>query len=335
MQARHELALNHSKLAEASEAVEHRAEAIAHARQSLTLLSELLAEVPEDRRIFHDCFYQYHQLCDLFRKSGENVDALAHTRKAIALMKPHIQKADATESGEMLYNDHQRFALMLREVGDLEDALQHYVRALNLAQETAVKAPNDFDVKYVQSDIHRGIAITLTRKKDFPGALEHYQRGHEIMASLSQLDPANIRLLHRLSQSHGNIADAFALVNDNAQAQNHLRQAVAMEETLIAKVPSRSPISLADRLKALADTVRSNGNYQDALNYYEQALRVMEPMVAQPPTDKLARRRLGIYHAYIGLCQLKLGKTEAAKEPLNLMLQVREELRAADRGKPT
>jgi tetratricopeptide (TPR) repeat protein len=334
-QARYELALNHSKLAEAREALEQRKEAIAEARTSLNLLAALRAENPEDARFFHACFYQHHQLADLFRKAGETVLAQEHTREAITLMEPHLQKATTTETGETLYNDHQRFALMLRERGDLEGALRHYRQALDLARATATQTPNNFNANYVQSDIHRGIAITLTRQKDFRRAAEQYLQGHEIMASLAQRDPANVRLRHRLSQSHGNIADVFAAAGDVDKAHEHLRQAVALEELLMTQVPSRFPINFADRLKALADLVRTKGDYVEAIKHYEGALRLMEPMVVQNPNDPLARRRLGVYLGHIGACRLKLGETEAAEESLRKMLQLREELRAADRESPT
>jgi tetratricopeptide (TPR) repeat protein len=187
----------------------------------------------------------------------------------------------------------------------------------------------------VQSDIHRGIAITLTRQKDFRGAAAQYLQGHEIMASLAQRDPANVRLRHRLSQSHGNIADAFAAAGEVDKAQEHLRQAVALEEVLMKQVPSRSPINFADRLKALADLVRSKGDYVEAIKHYEEALRLIEPLVAQNPNDQLAHRRLGIYLSHIGACRLKLGETKAAEKSLRKMLQLREELRAAERESPT
>jgi hypothetical protein len=143
-QMRYELALLHSKLAEAREALEQRKEAIVEARTSLDLLSALMTENPEDAQFFHACFYQHHQLADLFRKAGENILAQEHTRIAIALMEPHLPKAATTETDETLYNDHQRFALMLRERGDFDEALWHYQQSLALARASATQTPNNF-----------------------------------------------------------------------------------------------------------------------------------------------------------------------------------------------
>lgn len=333
--SRHELALNHSKLAQALEALEQRKEAIAEARQALRLLSELRAANPNDGPIFHDGISQYHLLCDLLRKAGENADALALTHQSIALLESHLQTAETRESGEVLYNDYQRFALMLRETSQEERALSYYQRALDLARTTAAQRTNNFNASYVQSDIYRGMALTLTRRKDFRRALGNYQQGHEIIASLAQLDPANIRLLDRLSTSHVNIAEVFLQLGDTGNALTHYRRAVELEERLHTQIPSRLPLLLADRLKVLADLLRAQGAYQEARAQYERAMRLVEPLVAQNPQNILARRRLGIYLVHIGTCQLKLGETGATQETLQAMLRLREELYQEDPENPS
>jgi tetratricopeptide (TPR) repeat protein len=204
-------------------------------------------------------------LANFFKQRGEREQAVHHYREALAL-DPRLEEAPHNLAGTLLdlgrpreaiaaYQQnleqnpnaaevHHNLARLLRAQGELEGALEHWRRAVELDADYA-------DARRELGDLHLELAATLAQRGNEAAALEHYRS----VLSLRPDDPAALWPSAWILATHPD-----ASLRRPAEALAFAERGAALSTPLTARM-----------LETLAAAYASAGRFEQALENVREA----------------------------------------------------------------
>ena len=218
-------------------------------RDVITLYSDTLEKNPE-------CWMAHYNLAIALRAKGENEQAVAHYRQAVAL-RPQYSEA------------HYNLARILVERGEFADAIAHYESAIA--------------VNPAEAEAHNNLGTALLQVGRLDEAIAHYEKA---LATRPEYADASCNLATALLQK-GDIDGAIrsylsglALSPDQAAARLNLAnallrkgradEAISHYEKALELQPDN-----ADAHTNLGNALLQKGRLEDALAEYRRALVLM------------------------------------------------------------
>lgn len=179
---------------------------------------------------------------------------------------------------------------------------------------------------------------------DSKGAMESYRKSLAIRQRLTALEPNRPELREELGTTYERIGGLnLFLGNPNAALEN-VQKAVGIYEKLLVEEPTNRParaeLALYYEWLGLtsgASAVNNLGDVKAAFGYYRKAIAILEPLVAQEPTNSTYRNYLEAVYGYIAQLysdtgdqieavdsyrkSLAISKTLAKDNPTDMFLQ--------------
>jgi len=216
----------------------------------------------------------------------------------------------------------------LRNVGDLQEALGSYRKAIAIYDELVALAPGDAAARRGLAFTHRRLASTLGFAGDGPAALYERTLEAQLFEALAaeQHDPhdavASYVARAVVLTTRGQLGAAIELQRLAVEAQD------AIVRTYPGDVVARRELGM--RETELAGALSKQGDTDGALAHHRNALEIRRALVRETGDDD-DRRALSVSHSAIGLTWLTAGDPTAALASFEDALALR---RALDDANP-
>jgi len=290
-----------------------------HFRVALALVDKARTNPPNDPKWEKQFPNIHNHVGDILMEQGELKEALHHFQISLAISKqravpggPDFDDWLANKAAAAL-----RIGDILLEQGDLPRAREVLYLAL-AAREELVAKQND-NAGYINN-----LAFTLTRigsllkqDSDTAGALVSYQRALALREGLIDRDPGNTMRLRLVTFVLNGLGDLLMAKEDWSGASKYYQRALGIRDSLARRDPDnvRMAINLAESLWLTADVAASQQSYEEALDRYVAATKIVERLAATQqvhPSDVQQK----MFTAYTKLgefyCKRKLGNQAAA-----------------------
>jgi tetratricopeptide (TPR) repeat protein len=223
-----------------------------------------------------------------------------------------------------------RVASVTALLGDLAGASENYRRAIALYETLVASRPGDVDLRSDLSMCYSSLGLLLDgMERDDEGVVE-VRRALEIRERLAREHPENGHFQADLARSHRHLGDFHRQVGEFAQAEEHWRKGLAIQEDLLAHPPPRDPTrhhltrrgdvetvvreDLADILFDLSGILRELGRWDESLVFGRRGRDLLEAMLRDRPGDAELMAQLAGGYTNLALTTLNRGSAEGSHE---------------------
>jgi serine/threonine-protein kinase len=260
----------------------------------------------------------YFQLGELTAKIGDQKEALAVQRTALALRR---ELAAAPGAGVETRLDVARslraVGRLLDSTGDLAGALSAFEEQRDLAAALEAEAPTDA-VREQLAKGHNSIGLVLSETGKPAEAMQEYQKALAIRQKLADANPAVTDFQSDLAASYNNLG---ALLNDylskHAEALAAFRQSLAIQQKLADANPAVTDFQshLAWSHNNIGIVLYQTGKPAEALQENQKALAIRQKLADANPAVTQFQSDVATSHGRIGAVLSETGKpAEALKE---------------------
>jgi len=256
---------------------------VAVSGQTTDSLSKVLDTVSGSKKV--------KTLNELFRANllSDPVKALGYTREALNL---------ATEIGDKrgMAASYNNLGVAYRNQGALDKALDYYVTSLRLY--------NELDNKEGIATTKNNIANIYSIKKDYAQAMRYLDESYNIIIQLGDQ--------RKIIGSMNNLGNLNSDIQLYEKAMKYFTEAYQLSEKAGEK--------FADPLTNIGSIYFKQGNFQRAVEYYQQALAI----------ERANNNRLGILNIVtnLGITFTKANQSKPAQQYLEEALALSNELQA-------
>jgi len=221
------------------------------------------------------------------------------------------------ESERWLNTTLVRHAGVLRAVGDLTGALQHYRSAAATAERLARRDPADSYWQEEASLIEERLGDALVEAGDVAAALRAYEASVRLLEGMDFGSTGEGQWLRDSALRRSSLAQALYLRGDLQAAAEAQRAALDMLEKTMPVEPSsanRSRHSISLCQERLGITLERLGAYAEAHDAYARCLALREELTRDDPANARWQRDLAVAHGRVGdLCCAEERWTDAAE----------------------
>jgi tetratricopeptide (TPR) repeat protein len=293
------------------------------ARSRLKLsTSEVIARFEEVTGLDPDVYWDWVVLSRLYTDAGDLPAALQAADRATATAATDRERSIALiELGDVL-----------RDQGNLDDALEQYRASLVIQERLAAADSDDLGRLNDVTVDHGRIGQILADQGDLQGALASYQASLEIRERLAALFPDNADLQRGLVVSHGRVGQMLESLGDLSGALEAHRTALRVMRRLLATEPSNRiwQRDLAFVHIDMGDVLQRQRSFTDAARNYRMALRIRQRLAARDPTNSSWQRDLAVAHERVGNALKAEGDYSGALERYQAALEIGQRLVATD-----
>ncbi|MFY9984869.1 MAG: TIR domain-containing protein [Chthoniobacterales bacterium] len=217
---------------------------------------------------------------------------------------------------------------VLKDKGELPQALDAYQQSLSIKKSLAEKAPSDFSL---QGDLAAGYILlgeALRAKGDSQAALDAYRQGLAFCQHLLEQDPSNTEWRSNLAngyqgigyvqESGGNLKAAL----EAFQTSLDIRRALAEQD----KTNAEWQRNLSASYNRVADVLYEKGQFPESLDGYEEGLRIIKHLVEHDKSNIPWQNDLSVSYEEVGDLLKDQGKLADALESYQLCLNIRRSL---------
>jgi tetratricopeptide (TPR) repeat protein len=291
-------------------------------RQALALTERMAQEFPSDPT-------QYHLTLSLVRvgegwlETGDLTAAIDHYRRALAIGQGLVERHPLNQ----IYRRGTRHAhtwlgnlaggLDTFNVGDRAAALDHYRRALAIAEEIAAADAKNASFQHDLALCYAKVGDLISEADPARGA-ELYRRALAIIRALVAREPTGFRFLNRQALFLQGLATALRRRGDRQGALESLRQSLKTLQVMSDQSPANAEVHAGRHaaLLGLGETLLEMGNHPAAQQHYRQAIAQAEASSSVQPPDLRALWRLADSYSGFGRFHATLAakpKTPAAQ----------------------
>jgi eukaryotic-like serine/threonine-protein kinase len=187
-----------------------------------------------------------------------------------------------------------RRANLLAEAGQMQAAQQ----ALQNSREILERLYwGDARNSAVRRDLTRNYNLTgdiLLRTGDLPGALRNYQQAFALGSESLTINPNQPEVRHRLADSYQGLGSSKAAMGRTEEALQDSLAAVSIRESLaqLDQGDARYKASLAASYITIADLMKSRGQTEAAMDFYDRSRAILGSLLRIDPLNALAARQL-------------------------------------------
>ena len=251
------------------------AAAVEHLRKARELYLELTRRQPANQDIQYDLANSCTHLGIALQAHHDPAGAIEQYRAAssicerLAAREPHEQRFR-----HALWSSYDNTARLLAAQNDFAGAVEAGQKALALGEQLIKDDP-------LNADYLRGLALSYEhagayrRQSNKREALEYYRRAAELTDQLMAIDPADAMARRDAARTHKNIADALAVLKEDAEALSQFNKALEVYN----RVATDSPADLNWQLRAAVCRAGAAG-MQARLGQVDSALQECDKVIA-------------------------------------------------------
>ena len=297
-----------------------------------------LEHAPKDWPAAYHAVWTLNQIGDLDVARGDLTAAQGAFKDAQAILERALRSIQDDAVKAQIRRDlsvsHDRIGDVTRAQGRLDEALDAYRAALEIAKALAAADPGNAQSRRDLSVSWSRIGVTAMARGRLDEARKAFDAWRELIEQLCADDPGNADWRRDLAMSHTNIGDV-------ARAQGRLDAALAayragleIAEALAAADPGnaewRRGLSISHN--KIGDVARAQGRLDEALAAYRAALEIAKALAAADPGNAQSRRDLSVSWSRIGDVARAQGGLDEALDAYRAGLEIAEALAAADPG---
>jgi tetratricopeptide (TPR) repeat protein len=304
-----------------------------HAEESYRLLTDLVAEAPEDLDYQRDLSVAQTELGDVLAIEGELPAAFKLYQDALGI-EQRLAQSDPSEP--VIQRDlsvgYHKVGYVLQAQGKLDEAIEAYRQdlaiATRLAESDQDNAQWQRDVA-VSTDNIGDMLLALGKPNE---ALAAYQDANKAFQTLVNMDNRNTQWPSDLLISYAKVGKALQAQGKLDDALEAYRKGFAVAQRLAQSDPSNAAWQ---RDKAagddnIGDMLLAQGKPNEALAAYQDANKVFQALVAMDASNMRWARDLAISYEKIGNTLAAQGRLEGALALYRGCLDIRTYLVASD-----
>jgi eukaryotic-like serine/threonine-protein kinase len=308
------LAAGYFQLAELTEKIGDKKEALRVHRQALAVRRELAAAPGADVETRLDVARSLLYVGGLLNALGDTPGALAGLDEGRDLAERLLAEEPSDAVRSVLALNHSRRGSLLAQAGDPAKALQSHGKALDIRQKLADANPavNSFQSDLAWSHMNIGGIMMDTGKP--AEALKEFQKALAIRQKLADDNRAVTSFQSDLAASHNAIGLLLSQDGKPAQALQAYEEALAIRQKLADANPAVHSFQsdLALILYNHGVLLRELGKPGEVLKSYEKALAIREKLVDANPAVTFFQQGLAQSHFSLGTLLSEMRKPEEA-----------------------
>jgi tetratricopeptide (TPR) repeat protein len=308
------LAGGYFQLAELTDKLGDKAEALRIHRQALAVRRELAAQPGADVETRLDVARSLLYVSALLNATGDSSGAMAGLEEGRELAERLETEEPRNSVRAVLALNHSRQGLLLAQSGASSQALESHGMALAIRQELAVTNPavTSFQSELAWSHINIGGILMDTGKSS--EALEAYHKALAIRQKLANANPSVASFQNELATSHNAIGLLLSQTGKPAEALEEYEKARAIMQKLVDTNPvvSSYQSELALIHYNIGVLLRETGKPREVLMSYEKALDIRQKLADANPAVMSYQQGLAQSYFSIGALLSEMGKPEEA-----------------------
>jgi serine/threonine protein kinase len=327
--------------------------ALAAHRESLRLRQELATSKPTKHEWQFEVASGLSSVGFLTNATGDTEGASEMLRQSIAMLEGLAASEPNNARYHMeLLTEYMRFGSVLYDDGRYAEAADFARRTIKRLDATAAGELENSLTLYNLAMALNFLGRNLTQLGDVKGALEAHARALTINKKLLNSDPTSADMKRTVWLTYQRTAEAYFAGHDFPSALERYRNAVAMEEDLLAAAPLNGQVhdDHSIGLGGLGLTMVEMGDLRGGRDALMRASVEAEELVKQSPSNARLQTRLALRlmeqgHVSAQLAQLSkrsevASNWRSARDPLARSLEIWNNLRdqnklsRVDSGKP-
>ena len=314
VKSRKTLAAGYFQLAELTDKIGDKTEALRVHRQALAARRELAAAPGADVETRLDVGRSLLDVGALLNAMGDTSGALVALEEGRDLAERLLTEEPTDAVRSVLALNHSRRGLLLAQTGEPTEALEWHRKALGMRQKLADANPT---VSSFQSDLassHMNIGGIMMDTGKPTDALDAYQKALGIRHELADANPTVTSFQNDLAKNHNAIGLLLSQTGKPVEALKAYQKALALWQTLADANPAVSSFQgdLALVYYNSAILLRETGKPGEVLKSYEKALAIRQKLADANPAVTAFQQGLAQSHFSIGALLSETGKPEEA-----------------------
>jgi eukaryotic-like serine/threonine-protein kinase len=232
----------------------------------------------------------------IIEKALKYLDSLAQESKSDAGLQRELA------AGYKRIGDVQGYQFS-SNMGETASALVSYKKALAIRRQLFALHPTNLDDALAYSNSLRDMAETLLASGDTASALKNIQEAVGISEQMGRAHPNELNVLSELKDNYQAQADILAgTFNVSNLGETAAALTVRQKELDIAgRIAAMQPNDLEVQRSAEVSVVRMgdqlllNGQWREALDYYQRAEETLEALATKSPNSRVLDNLHGIY----------------------------------------
>ncbi len=224
---------------------------------------------------------------DYLSNLGKNKDALESFRKAVSIQEKVANSNLVTpRDRQILARLNLYLAFQLGVLGDWEEQRRLNLENLPILEAFASLEPDNLETQDDLAKGYRSIGNMASHGNGtYPEAVENFQKALSIYEKLAILQPQKYSRLKAITEK--NLGSAWQLKGNLDEAIGFYQRAFEYDLETIKAQPNSSgaKIDLSFSYRALGSALEKKGDYQNALENYQNALRIRETLLSEDPND--------------------------------------------------
>jgi serine/threonine protein kinase len=274
----------------------------------------------------------YFQLGELTAKIGDQKEALAVQRKALALRRVLAASPGAdVETRLDVARSLKAVGSLLRHTGDMAAALPACQELRDLAAALDTESPTEA-VRTQLAHGHNGIGLVLEGTGKTTEALKEFQKTLAIRQKLADANPAVTDIQRDLADSHIDIGQLLAATGKTADALQEYHKALAIQQKVADAHPAVTQLQsdLAATHLQIGYILVLTGKPADGLQEHQKALAIQQKVMSANPAVTEFQRELSRTHLNIGFALGQMGKFAEALQEFQQELTILQKLADAN-----
>jgi serine/threonine-protein kinase len=274
----------------------------------------------------------YFQLAQLTAKIGDQQQALAVHRKALALRR-ELAAAPGADVGTRLdvARSLRWIGDLLVDMGDNAGELATVEEYRDLAERLEAEHPSDA-VRFALAQSYERIADLLQATGKLEEALTPQHRALAILQKLADANPAVTDFQYGLAQNHRRVGDLLAKTGKPEEALTEYRRGLDLHQKLVDANPAVTDFQrgLAWNHRRVGDLLAQTGKLEEALTPRRQALAIFQKLADANPAVTEFQTGLAWSHHNVGGLLARMGKPEEAQTEYRKSLDLFQKLADAN-----
>ena len=284
-------------------------------RESLAEAESLAGRDPSNTDWQLRLAYAHFYLGDALRLENDLDGAMTHLTayRTIAERLVARDPSNATFQLELSYAQGN-VAAIAEARGEYAAARGSLERALTIRQQLAARSPDDRKRQQDLAVMHNRLGVVLDRMGEGDLALQHYLADLQIREALVARDPRDQSIKEALYVALSYVSRAYEDRNELPQALAYASRGLDVASAL-TNVDATNAVWRRDFAVAenrAGNVLRWTPAVEDAKRRFEDAGRILGPLVAKSPTNAALRRDLAASDVGAGWVALRRGATSAA-----------------------
>jgi serine/threonine protein kinase/tetratricopeptide (TPR) repeat protein len=329
--SRRALAAGYVQLAELTDKIGSKTEALSVHRQALAIRRELATGPEADGEARLDVARSLNKVGELLSATGDKSGAVV----AFEEQRDVAQREDARYSTEtarsVLGQSYHSLGAQHMETGKLVEALSSYGRALAIQEKLANDKPASHAFRIDLAKSQNSIGNLQSRMGKLPEALEAYRKALALRQQAADANPTSTDLQKDLAKSQMIIGMRLLGSGKTLEGYEAYRRAIAIGQKLAEDNPAVAEfqVSLAHHLTATSDFLSMMGKLAEAQEAYRKAIAIYQKLVDDNPDVIEFQVGMAVSHEQNAWLLLSEGKLEEGIEACHKALAINRKLAEA------